>query len=1098
MSLNVQTLADYTDYENVANTLKSDKLSYIVQVMHSQNIMCSALMEVRKLGTGTISLDFQYTLYYCGGDKRQAGVGFILKNNLVKDITVISVSDRIMFITGRIGDIDLHLAALYAPTHSAGDEIKSLFFDQVSSNIAKIPVKYRENSLLFIDSNSHIGPYNALWKNVRGKYVGEGQQVNSSGDLFLQFCASNKLVIGNTFFNKDDYWTWSMPGSDKDCHRFTIDFCLVSKSLQKLLIDCGVDVTIDVDDIECDHRPVYLSMRMAYDNVITERVQKKRILKKKHIALDFNSLRNDFVRMDLVHQLAGKMSNVKDINSFNDILSSAMNYTIPLKVRRTTASWSKGNETIIELLVADRKHVRQLWLCSGKDFGPFKSLYRLAKAGCRKALRAIKRDFFINRSIRIQHLFNSGQSKQYFSLVKDFVEKPPVSIPDQVFLKGNKVLTSTKNERDARIVEYFRELLNQSSSIPDNISEFLPQQALCQWSLQDPFTLEELSKAIYGMSKEKSCGPDRIAIDVLQALGPSETWQSLLSIFNNCLEDGIVPNILKDVIISPLFKKDDRRSMDNYRGISLISHHGKLLEKMVTNRLTVIAESNNWLPESQNGFRDKRSTVHSIFVSRMLAALCKEKDLQCSKAYVDFVKAYDKVNQELLWLILARRGVPKKLINLIKAFHEGSLASVKIDGILSELFELKCGLKQGSVIAPLLFNIFLGSAIEIIHNRIEHLGISLQFRNQGNIFETSSINKEKIGNVVIRIWNILFADDAEIVTDSPEKLQVIMDCFSEISSAYGQMISIVKSEVMFASNLNGKFTIDVLGNSLKQVNEFRYLGSMESFDATCTLEIQTRIKKANASFHMHKAAIFSNPNSSFLASLSMYKVLVLSVLLYGCESWVISTKDLKALEGFQYQTLRTILRISSYDKVSHTNLLMLASRYGVEIFPVEVVFRKKRLNFIAQVECLGPQSMCYQILHSDTTFGNRKKGNLCNFRSNFKRDLELFNIPINTWQLLARDKKVWAKNVDIGVKICFRTWLLDHRSFRNHEDITERGKKLRDLASITFNNVLVSLGYFLKPESESSRSEDVQRRYKGVSTDDLLTDLATIFECTSY
>ena len=128
---------------------------------------------------------------------------------------------------------------------------------------------------------------------------------------------------------------------------------------------------------------------------------------------------------------------------------------------------------------------------------------------------------------------------------------------------------------------------------------------------------------------------------------------------------------------------------------------------------------------------------------------------------------------------------------------------------------------------------------------------------------------------------------------------------------------------------------------MKQVNEFRYLGSIESSDATCTLDIQARIKKANTSFHMHKAAIFSNPNLSFLVSLSMYKILVLTVLFYGCESWVMTTKDLRTLEGFQYQTLRSILKISSYDKVSHTNLLMLASYYGVESLPVEVVLRKK-------------------------------------------------------------------------------------------------------------------------------------------------------------
>ena len=83
-----------------------------------------------------------------------------------------------------------------------------------------------------------------------------------------------------------------------------------------------------------------------------------------------------------------------------------------------------------------------------------------------------------------------------------------------------------------------------------------------------------------------------------------------------------------------------------------------------------------------------------------------------------------------------------------------------------------------------------------------------------------------------------------------------MDCFSEITSAYGQQISIAKSEVMFDSSSDRQFDIDIVGNSLKQVNKFRYLGWIESSDATYTLDIQARIKKANASFHMHKEAIF--------------------------------------------------------------------------------------------------------------------------------------------------------------------------------------------------------------------------------------------------
>jgi hypothetical protein len=179
----------------------------------------------------------------------------------------------------------------------------------------------------------------------------------------------------------------------------------------------------------------------------------------------------------------------------------------------------------------------------------------------------------------------------------------------------------------------------------------------------------------------------------------------------------------KNVIISPIFKKGDPHSMDNYRGISLISHFGKLFEKMIYFRMYPLAEKYNWFSESQNGFREKRSTVHSIFVSRMASSNVIEKNGVIYKFYVDFVKAFDKTNQGLNWIILKKRGVPPKLVQLIKAFHEGSTAQVKIDGKLSAPFDLKSGLKQGSIYSPFGYILKSAAAFENIIKRVVDLGL---------------------------------------------------------------------------------------------------------------------------------------------------------------------------------------------------------------------------------------------------------------------------------------------------------------------------------------------------------------------------------------
>ena len=126
----------------------------------------------------------------------------------------------------------------------------------------------------------------------------------------------------------------------------------------------------------------------------------------------------------------------------------------------------------------------------------------------------------------------------------------------------------------------------------------------------------------------------------------------------------------------------------------------------------VYAELLNWIPESQCGFRSERGTVDVIFVSRYLSSLVVEKGMKLYKCFVDLTKAYDKVDRDILWMVLERRGVPVKLLNLLKGLLVGAVARVRVNGKFSEQFILERGLKQGSAITPLLFNIVLGAIMQ--------------------------------------------------------------------------------------------------------------------------------------------------------------------------------------------------------------------------------------------------------------------------------------------------------------------------------------------------------------------------------------------------
>ena len=135
----------------------------------------------------------------------------------------------------------------------------------------------------------------------------------------------------------------------------------------------------------------------------------------------------------------------------------------------------------------------------------------------------------------------------------------------------------------------------------------------------------------------------------------------------------------KDAIIMVLHKKKDRTEFGNYRGISLVAHAGKILLNIIARRLSEYCERVGILPEGQSGFRPKRSTTDTMFVIRRLQELARKKRIPLYVCFIDLTKAYDSVDCNLLWTVLARFGVPQNIILVIRQFHDGMRACVRLD-----------------------------------------------------------------------------------------------------------------------------------------------------------------------------------------------------------------------------------------------------------------------------------------------------------------------------------------------------------------------------------------------------------------------------------
>ena len=186
------------------------------------------------------------------------------------------------------------------------------------------------------------------------------------------------------------------------------------------------------------------------------------------------------------------------------------------------------------------------------------------------------------------------------------------------------------------------------------------------------------------MPNRKALGRHELPAELLKLILDEDRYENLhiLKQFHAIViaiwRGGGVPQEWKDATIIVLHKKD-RTERGRYRGISLVAHAGKVLLKVIANRLSNYCERADILPEEQCGFRPQRSTIDMIFVVRRLHQLARKKSTPLYMCFVDLTKSYDSVDRTLLWAVLARFGVPPKMAADIRHFHDGMRARTRTD-----------------------------------------------------------------------------------------------------------------------------------------------------------------------------------------------------------------------------------------------------------------------------------------------------------------------------------------------------------------------------------------------------------------------------------
>ena len=230
-----------------------------------------------------------------------------------------------------------------------------------------------------------------------------------------------------------------------------------------------------------------------------------------------------------------------------------------------------------------------------------------------------------------------------------------------------------------------------------------------------------------------------------------------------------------------------------------------------------------------------------------------EGRIRCMYALSTFTKAYDSVDRTLLWTVSALFDVPQDMISVICQLHDGMRACVRLDDrVCLRWFAVEQGLSQACVLAPLLFNIFFAAVINVTYTRCKAVkGIMDALVPQMKKKGARGRGKATAGESVLAtpLWGMLYADDAGVVLQSPERLRKMMEGIVVVCVAYGLTISEAKTETICLRpkgmpDSTAIFSVETAGQVYNQTIEFVYLGGSVNHNADLSIDVDRRIHNA--------------------------------------------------------------------------------------------------------------------------------------------------------------------------------------------------------------------------------------------------------------